>query len=224
MTFEIKLLAATEVPFSSSMTNCSTSAASWRELKLNGSRQDTEILQMRAHKKFDGLTGLLYLSFVFRFRVDKDDDSDSTLLQNDGKTLSACRMVFLCVCVCVCVCVFIVFHCKRFFCLQQCLGHTWGVSINNLVLWVLYQVLLPSSFISISKCHISYPKMKLRQPTNWRENDIIYCPCKKIIYIDIGYKSASVGLNPKPTSTKKILKIRRLLWSKFFHFKLSPWH
>ena len=63
---------------------------------------------MRAHKKFDGLTGLLYLSFVFRFRVDKDDDSDSTLLQNDGKTLSACRMVFLCVCMCVCLYSFIV--------------------------------------------------------------------------------------------------------------------
>ena len=34
--FEIKSLAAVEVPFSSSMTNCSTSGASYSELKLNG--------------------------------------------------------------------------------------------------------------------------------------------------------------------------------------------
>ena len=53
---------------------------------------------MRAHKKFDGSTGLLDLDFIFMFRVidfrsgDKDDDSDGTLIQSDGKTLSACRM------------------------------------------------------------------------------------------------------------------------------------
>ena len=36
MVFEIKSLAATKVPFSSSMTNCITSATSCSELKLNG--------------------------------------------------------------------------------------------------------------------------------------------------------------------------------------------
>ena len=36
MVYEIKSLAATEIPFSSSMTNCSTSAASYCELKLDG--------------------------------------------------------------------------------------------------------------------------------------------------------------------------------------------
>ena len=43
------------------------------------------ILRGRAHKKFDGSTGLLDLDFIFMFRVidlrsgDKDSDSDGTL-------------------------------------------------------------------------------------------------------------------------------------------------
>ena len=100
MVFEIKSLAATEVPFSSSMTNCSSSAACYWELNLNGAWQDTEILQERAHKNFDGSTGLLGLDFLVMFRVidfrsqDIDDDSDGTLIQSDGKTLSACWMAF----------------------------------------------------------------------------------------------------------------------------------
>ena len=55
---------------------------------------------MRAHKKFDGSTGLLDLDFIFMFRVidlrsgDKDGDSDGTLFQSDGKTLSVCMMSF----------------------------------------------------------------------------------------------------------------------------------
>ena len=55
---------------------------------------------MRAHKKFDGSTGLLDLDFIFMFRVidlrsgDKDGDFDGTLFQSDGKTLSVCRMAF----------------------------------------------------------------------------------------------------------------------------------
>ena len=55
---------------------------------------------MRAHKKFDGSTGLLDLDFIFMFRVidlrsgDKDGDSDGSLFERDGKTLSDCRMAF----------------------------------------------------------------------------------------------------------------------------------
>ena len=55
---------------------------------------------MRAHKKFDGSTGLLDLDFIFMFRVidlrsgNKDGDSDGTLLRSDGKTLGFCRMAF----------------------------------------------------------------------------------------------------------------------------------
>ena len=61
---------------------------------------DSEILRERAHKKFDGSTGLLDLDLIFMVRVidfrsgDKDDDSDGTLIQSDGKTLSTCRMAF----------------------------------------------------------------------------------------------------------------------------------
>ena len=43
MVFEIKSLAATEVPFSPSMTNCSSPAASYWELKLNGAWRDSEM-------------------------------------------------------------------------------------------------------------------------------------------------------------------------------------
>ena len=55
---------------------------------------------MRAHKEFDGFTGLLDLDFIFMFRVidlrsgDKDGDYDGFLFQSDGKTLSVCRMAF----------------------------------------------------------------------------------------------------------------------------------
>ena len=100
MLFEIKSLAATKVPFSSSMTHCNTSTASWWEFKLNGVLWDSEILRVRAHKKFDESTGFLDLYFIFMFRVtdfrsvDKDDDSDGTLFQSDSKTLSAYRMTF----------------------------------------------------------------------------------------------------------------------------------
>ena len=100
MVFEIKSLAATEVPFSSSMTNCSTSAASSWELKLNGAWRGSEMLRVRAHVKFDWSTGFLDLGFIFIFRVidlrstDKDGDSDGTPFQSHGKSLSACRRAF----------------------------------------------------------------------------------------------------------------------------------
>ena len=62
--------------------------------------EDSEILRVRAHKKFDRSTGLLDLDFIFMFRVidlrsgNQDGDSDGTLFQNDRKTLSVCRMTF----------------------------------------------------------------------------------------------------------------------------------
>ena len=43
---------------------------------------------------------LLDVNFIFMFRVidvrsrDKDDDSDGTLFQSDGKALSVCRIAF----------------------------------------------------------------------------------------------------------------------------------
>ena len=54
---------------------------------------------MRTHKKLDGSTGLLDLDFIFIFRVTdfksgNKYDSDGTVFQSDGKTLSACKMAF----------------------------------------------------------------------------------------------------------------------------------
>ena len=55
---------------------------------------------MKAREKFDGSTGVLDLDFMFMFRVidlrsgDKNGDSDGTLFQSNGKTLSVCWMAF----------------------------------------------------------------------------------------------------------------------------------
>ena len=98
MAFEIKSLAVNEASFRSSVTNYIT-ASCW-ELKLNDAWRDSEILRVRAHKPYDGSTGLLDFLFIFLIKVtdfksgDKDDDSDGTPFQSDGKTLSAYRMAF----------------------------------------------------------------------------------------------------------------------------------
>ena len=73
-----------------------------------------------------------------------------------------------------------------------------------------FSVLLPSSFISISESILFHLQRRKLQPTAyWRENDMICLESvEKMIYIDIGNKSARV--KPK-SSYEKILKIRRLL-------------
>ena len=53
-------------------------------------------------------------------------------------------MVFVCVCV-------YTLPPWRLLPTARCLRHIWGVRINDVMLWVSFQVLLPSSFISISK-------------------------------------------------------------------------
>ena len=51
-------------------------------------------------KKLDRSIGLLDLDFIFLFRVidfksgDKNDGSDGTPFQSDGKTFSACKITF----------------------------------------------------------------------------------------------------------------------------------
>ena len=60
------------------------------------------------------------------------------------------------VCVCVCAraraCVYAyTLPPWRLFPTAKYLRHTWGVRVNDVMLWVSFQVLLPSSFISISK-------------------------------------------------------------------------
>ena len=68
--------------------------------------------------------------------------------------------VGVCVCVCVCVCVFVCvcacvyvynFPLWRVLPTSRRLRHTLEVWINDIMLWVLFLELLPSSFISISK-------------------------------------------------------------------------
>ena len=63
---------------------------------------------------------------------------------------------------------------KGFFHLQQFLGHTWEVRISNLELWD--HIMCFSKFLHLRfwRCHISPPKTKLQQLSNWRENDMIY--------------------------------------------------
>ena len=58
------------------------------------------------------------------------------------------RSYLRCVCVCVCMCVNIL-PTWRLLLSARCMRHTWGARINDLVLWIW--VLLPSSFISVSK-------------------------------------------------------------------------
>ena len=56
---EIKLLAANETPLSSSKTTCSIFATSCLELQLKGVTLVLDKLRFKAHKKFDGSTGLV---------------------------------------------------------------------------------------------------------------------------------------------------------------------
>ena len=104
--------------------------------------------------------------------------------------------------------VFIPFHCKSFSRLQWCLGHTWvyGSTIMRCGHYTgsICQV-LSSQFLSLS-----YFTSKGETPVNpqtGEKNEIICCRERWYIF-DLGYKLAH---QQKPTSHKKILKIRRLL-------------
>ena len=97
---------------------------------------------------------------------------DSAKIQILLMTSWWCR-VCVCVCVCVrvrvCVCVYTLPP-RRPLPSARCLGHTWGAHINDVMLWVSFQVLLPSSSISISEniiFHLQRPNSST--PTNWRE-------------------------------------------------------
>ena len=121
-----------------------------------------------------------------------------------------------------CVCVFMLFH------LLVSSGCTTSViyvrsSDQRSFVVSIFWVLPPISFISISESILFHLQRRKLQPTAyWRENDMIQClkSVEKMIYIDIGNKSA----RSKPRSYEKILKIRRLLQSKFFNIEPSPWH
>ena len=62
------------------------------------------------------------------------------------------HLLLLLVCVCVCVCVYVyTFPPWSVLSTSRRLRHTLEVRINDVMLWVLFLELLPSSFISISK-------------------------------------------------------------------------
>ena len=112
------------------------------------------------------------------------------------------------VCVCVSVCVFIFFHCEGFFRVQAVQDILYGYGSTILCceyeLGAFCQVplspYLEMSYLT-SKDKNSCPQLT-GEKTIWY--DVLR---EKMIYIDIGYKSA----HRKPRSDEKILKIRRLL-------------
>ena len=91
---------------------------------------------------------------------------------------SVCLCVCVCarararVCVCVCVCVCLYSSTVKASSVNKTSKHTWGVRINDLVLWILIWMLLPSSIISVSKSIIFHLQRRNSSlPTNWRENE-----------------------------------------------------
>ena len=102
---------------------------------------------------------------------------------------------FKCVCVCVCVCLN----------LSTCwflpavwrLWHTWEVRINDLLLRLFLGAFAKFHHLYFWIYHISPPKTKT--PTGEKTDDIILA-LEKMIYVDIGYKSAQLQ---KPTVTER---------------------
>ena len=110
----------------------------------------------------------------------------------------------VCVCVYVCVCVCLYSSTVEAFSVCKMSETYLKAQINDLMLWILIWVLLPSSFISVSENVIFHlQRRKLQLDTKLERNR---------------YKLTARG------SDKKILKIRRLLQTKFFSFESSPWH
>ena len=94
----IKLLPANDTPLSSSKTTCTMSATSYWELKSNGLTLVLDKLRFKAHKKFDGLIGLVEFFLTAMLRLialnmgDKWFDSEGTLFQSVGITLKTCKI------------------------------------------------------------------------------------------------------------------------------------
>ena len=86
-------------------------------------------------------------------------------------------------CVCVCVCVYVyTLPPWRLSPSARCMGHTWGVRINDVMLWVSVRVFLPSSFIFVSKNVIFHLQRRNWQRTDKLErNDMIYLALEKVI-------------------------------------------
>ena len=120
-----------------------------------------------------------------------------------------------------CVCVFIPFHLLVSSGCMKSLTYVRSSDQRSFVVSISWLCYAKFHHRHIWKCHISPPKTKTPAALllERKRYDILMLR-EKMIYIDIGNKSART----KPRSYKKILKIRRLLWSKFFNFESSPWH
>ena len=109
--------------------------------------------------------------------------------------------VCVCVCVFVYVCVLMPFHRMSFFYLQWSQKHTWKCSA--LMLWNVHNLIYTCQF----------------SPSHFPNYDVLpskrkhHAGINKLIYIDLGWKSAQ---NDKPRVTKSS-KLIRFLKSKFFH-------
>ena len=186
----------------------------------------TQVLTLKLRRSVDLTVVAATLSWTFlvdalgwNFLLDKLPHHDKMNFI-EGRAWSrararVCACVCVCECVCVCVCV-----CVYFFHLQDIRDKL--EEINDLVLWILIWVLLPSFLISVSenvvfhlqRQNVSSPTTRVK--TTWyissrRKDDICW------------YKDMSQPLN-KSTSDEKILTIRRVLYSKFFYFESSPWY
>ena len=95
------------------------------------------------------------------------------------------KLVDMCVCVCVCVCVFV--------CLYPFIVQT--SSVCNDAWEILKGTILCCGYYAggwgPSSPYLSPPKTKTPASTNQRENNIMYCTGRKMIEMDIGYKSAA---------------------------------
>ena len=114
-----------------------------------------------------------------------------------------CGGVCVCLCVCVSVYVCVFFHCEGFFRLQDFQDILEGTDQRSCVVNISWVFSAKFHHLRIWKCHVSPPKTK----TTGEETIWYNALRKKMVYIDIRYKSAL----HKPTSDEKILKITRLL-------------
>ena len=90
--------------------------------------------------------------------------------------------------VCVCVCVFIFFHGGL---TASCPRHTWEVQVNDLVLWIFsWSFCQVPSFSYLKMSYFTSKDETTSQHKLERKWCDILMASEKMIYIDIGYKSA----------------------------------
>ena len=119
------------------------------------------------------------------------------------------------------VCVwFIFFHRDGLSRLQEVQDILKGRDQRSCVVNISWVLSAKFYHLRIWKCHVSPPKTKNSSRQLTKEKTIWY----NVLHNDIFWYRILVGPDLKLASDEKILKIRRLLESKFFHLESSPWH